>query len=308
MAEEPAAPAPAEADTGSDGLTADELAHVESRGATELPGADAAPAEPAATPEPAAAAPAAEPAKPPAGYVPHAALHETREQLKAEKVAREQLQRVMDRILTQGGQQPPAAAEQPKAPNVDEDPIAVIRAQGETIARMEQALNQRAADERLTTAAVSREREFMAQTPDYGDAMSYLQQSRDAQLALMGFENQQERANIMANEAKIVAANALNAGENPAQRYYGIAKAMGWQPRAAAPAQPAQAAPAAPNAAERVDTIARGQAASRSLSAAPGAAVAPDTVEALANMSETDFNEWFAKNGSRAESMLRRMH
>lgn len=132
---------------------------------------------------------------------------------------------------------------------------------------------------------------FAAQQPDYPQAFEHLIRSRAAELIALGVKDQAELARqIKADEQEIVR-HAIANGRRPAEVFYGLAIAKGYQ-QAQQAAPQAQAAPAAAKPAgktpaeQQIDAINAGQAAGKTLSGAGAGAGAPGlTVEQYLSMS-----------------------
>ena len=101
--------------------------------------------------------------------------------------------------------------------------------------------------------------------------------------------------------AKNIAATALQNGRNAAEVAYQMAQHRGYS-------QPAPAVPDTKAAESHVETVRRGTQAGRSLSAAPGQAPQALTLEAIANMSQEQFDAMVAKNPAAVERAFRSAH
>lgn len=167
---------------------------------------------------------------------------------------------------------------------------------------------------------------FAREMPDFGGAYNHLLNSRAAMLTEQGYDEPSIRR-ILLNEEKGLVQRAFQAGKRPAAMIYNMARQMGWSPPAAPqPAAQGGGAPAngggngqgapAPQAAggngngqqqasvvEEIERIQRGQAAGKSLSDGGGT---PHelSVEALATMSEQEFNALYAKSAGKIDAML----
>src|SRR5262249_45253273 len=140
------------------------------------------------------------------------------------------------------------------------------------------------------TARVNQaEQEFIGKTPDFGDALKHLHAVRHAELAAVGIPAA-EGEEYIRQEAIALASRAMQEGVNPAERFYALAQARGYQKAAAAApeAKPDATAAAIAKAADKLEKIANGQAASKSLSSAGGAGNTPLTVESANVMSLKD--------------------
>jgi len=258
------------------------------------PPAPAAAAEPVATPEPVKEEPKT---------VPLAALHEERQRRQelqrrfeerdaAEKAERAKLQERLDALAKRF--EPAPTPE----PTFNDDPAAFLKAETEAAKQQiaefrawkqaqEEQAQQQAHMQRFDAQITASEREFAPKAPDYTEAVAWLRNLRETELRdLYGVENPAERARIINQDIAALAARALQANKNPAEQAYNLAKLRGWASKA-----PAAAAPVAPPATDKIDTIAKGQAAARTPSAAAGVAPPSLTIESLAKMSEDDFSK-----------------
>jgi hypothetical protein len=188
--------------------------------------------------------------------------------------------------------------EKPKeleVPDINTDPAghlaAVLAKTGMTV---EQLLERQRNDDRqkdqnaqvgtLLSWAGAQEREFTGATPDYNDAGAFLQQSRDAELAEMGYTDPAQRNQIIQNEKLAIANKAKLDGKNPAAIVYGMAKLRGYAKKA--PAEEVV------DAKTRVENIDKGQKASESLTGTRGQGPSPLTATRLLEMSESEFAKY----------------
>lgn len=231
--------------------------------------------------------------------VPLPALQEERQRRKElqERLEAVERQRVADmaklderlRIL-QGAQH------QPETPSVDQDPVGAIKRLDGTVQEVAQRLQAEEHHRALTARYQAAAGEFSAKTPDFQAAYAHLMNVRSAELAAAGVPPDQIPMWIQRGELNM-AAQALQQGINPAERAYGIAKALGYRPAEAQPAaatpSPAPSsspAPAQPDAAAQLATIAGGRDASASLAAAGGSPAAGTlTLETLLKMDDDEF-------------------
>lgn len=237
------------------GLASDVEPSAPDTGVTDAELREAEAAEAASpTPEPTAAEQA------PPKFVPHAALHEARQQLKEEREARKRLEERQDRLqefLTrrsepQGQPQPV----QPEIPSRDADPVGYFDAKTTQLERQLAAVAQPIAAQQQEAAFVGAyqraTQEFAASTPDFGPAYQHALQAMAQDAQFYG------GASPIDAERMLVAA-AFRQGKNPGQAIYEYAKARGYT--GAAPQQQAQ------RAAPDMAAIQRGQQASRSVGA-----------------------------------------
>lgn len=265
--------------------------------------------------------------------VPHAALHEERENHKATKAASQaaieravraeaKLQMIAEAF--QQRKQPEAeSAAAPPAPEPMPDPQKDIfgafdwlvkqhatlqnklgeteKATGEQI---KQTRDQHEAHQRhvaLKDAYDNDARAFWRQTPDFDAAYQHLTQGRDRELQLLGHADPAKRAEKIYSEEMQLAAHFISQNISPAAALYELAKQRGYTPKQAAAVAAAVEEPAAkpvakkPTASEVVDAIAAGQSAARTLSGSGGSAGDTLTPDALLAMNEDQFAAACAK-------------
>ena len=158
-------------------------------------------------------------------------------------------------------------------------------------------------EERQTRAVIStytRDRDvFVQKQPDFMDGYNFLLGTRKAQLELQGYSPEEVSRWLVKEEMDLVNRSLQNK-VSPAQTIYGLAKSMGYAPKAAVPAVPAAAAkPAAPSVTDEIDRIKRGQAASMSLSNGNGSAGEELSLEWLANLPMKEFEAFMSKGTNR---------
>lgn len=259
-----------------------------------LPEIETPEVKPEPTPEPVAEVkPEPEPQK----TVPLAALHEERQRRKElqenlrqieerNRRMEEAFQRIQERL-------------KPQPPSFDEDPLGALKHQNEELARKTQEYEQRFQQfdqhqqvevqrQQFITRYQQEAQQFAQQTPDFSDAYKFLIQSRQAELASVGY-NPQEISMLVQQEEVMLVGKAFEDGVNPGERVYAMAKARGYsKPAPAQPAQPAQAE-------SKMDTLQKGQQASASLSAVAGKGGENLTLEVLATLSGDEFDKAWEK-------------
>lgn len=240
-----------------------------------------------ATSAPAAAPPAAPSEPPPApvrqDVVPHAALHEAREQnkaLRAQIAALEAQPRLTTddadllkqlRQQRQPAEQTPDFLENPKG-YIDSKVTGAIKelqTVKEATNQTREQLQQQEQQRQIIAAASAHEQTFAAQTPDYFQAIQHIRNIRTQQLQMFypsatPVQIQQQ----IAREELGGAAQAMSAGLNPAEMVYKYAQTLGYQPPK--PTTAAAAAPATPPAAKPDPSAAR------TLGSGGGASPTPD--------------------------------
>lgn len=263
--------------------------------------------EPAAEAKPPDEAKPVEQEKEKEKVVPLAALHEARAQKKElqaelarfreEQAARNATLEQRLAALYQAQQQ----REQQPAPVFEERPLEHLKSSLDQVMQNQQSVhqelarqqeNERAAGYRAQLAHVvtSAENAFKAETPDYPEALEYVRAGRIAQLRALGY-NDMEAGQYVLNEAIGVAQRCIQAGKNPAEAIYEMAKATGYQPKAR------QQAPA-PTPTEKLQTIQKGVEAAKTLGGG-GASAGTPTVDQIANMSEEEFADFMKKGGGK---------
>jgi hypothetical protein len=248
--------------------------------------------------------------------VPHAALHQSREETKEAKAraaaAEERANRleqrtnlILERMMQQGQPtgQPTAPKEEP-LPEVDKDPVGFIVG---SIKKLSEEINglktvdqnrqqqgqQATVAQQVSARAAAMENQFVAQAPDYWDASSFLRQTRHQEYEAMGYTDPVQREQIIANEAFQIAAMALQQGRNPAEVVYQLAGRRGYQKKGAPAAngngQQQQPNGQQGNGAQQLERIGNGQQQNASLTKVTGTAPRPMTAQRLFEMSDAEF-------------------
>ncbi len=229
-------------------LNAAETKFFESKG-TEVdpslkPQAEPTKATEGPAPEAQAATPAPQPEATPKQDDRQVSLQALQQERARRQTAEQQLQEMQRAI-----QQAQAEYErQQKTPDPQEDPIGAIQYQNEQLkAQLEQvsqwrqqqeaAQQQAAFQAELVNRVAQSAREFAQQAPDYPEAWKFVTEARSKQLAPL-IPDPVQREQAMMREALEIATQAMQQGLNPAQRYYEIAKAWGYQGAQQQPATP----------------------------------------------------------------------
>lgn len=240
--------------------------------------------------------------------VPHAALHEERERRKEiqrafeeEKrqnaIFRDTMSRRMQELF-QASQQSRQQPQQYRDPNADPDPVAALaHNQQLTVQQLahlqqerqhqEQQRQHEEYQQRVISWAQSQADGFRKETPEFDDAYNHLRTVRVQELQAMGLPVEQIKRTLY-NDEMWVYHHAAQAGKNPAEIAFNMAKAAGWKPK-----QQQQAAD------QKMDTLQKGTQAAKTLGNGGGDAGMP-TLEQIAAMSEDDFatlKAKFAKQG-----------
>lgn len=180
--------------------------------------------------------------------------------------------------------QPPPQQPEPE-PDYDEDPV------GATHNKVDRAL--KAVEELKRNSEVQRqsdewngyvrgvqadEAQFKAKTPDYNDAVAFLQNRRATELQAMGYGDE-DIMRVIASDAYAVTQRAQQLGKSPAAFAYEMARSVGYKPKQAG---------------QSLEQMAAGQRVARSVGG--GGVSAGDStpsLEDLANMSDADFEKLF---------------
>ena len=225
--------------------------------------------------------------------VPLAALHEERRK----RQEQDRKLQLLEERLSQIAQ--PKEEPEPEI-DVNENPVEYFKRQNDKLQQqLEQVTQgqqeqfqhqqQQAQVTQFKQAYASAAQEFSKQQPDFGDAYTHLVTGRMKELTAVGYTEQQA-AMIAQNDEAAFVAKAFQDGVNPAERVYQFAVARGYAP--------SQDKPADKKPAEQVDldAIEKGVK-QKSVSSMSGSPTENITLEALAEMSDEDF-EKAVKNGT----------
>lgn len=236
------------------------------------------------------------------GQVPRGALIEERK--KRQEYERElsklqgQMETLMSALQGQGQQQKPE--DEAKLPDPEEDPIGALRYMANELHKLQQSTQQQTETTQLQTAYQTAAKQYAAQTPDFKDAYQHLIQSRANELRTWG-KSDAEVAQIVAQEEIALAQSAFQAGRNPGEMIYEMAKMRGYTksqeqetPASQAPPDPAavmEKEQAKKNAATNIGTGGRAQ---------------KNTVtdKDLADMTGADFDKSWEKVFPKSNSMF----
>lgn len=284
-----------------------------------------APTEPEKAAEPAETAEAAKPegeegadtadvdddADPKTETVPHGRFHREMQRRKQAEQRAQEIERnysVLTERMTQimALQQPqqaqPDQQAQPSGPPKG-DPVALLEWLAERAVQQEQANvqyaeqnRQQAEHQQLTTRLEQVEQSFRTATPDYDEALSFIAESRDRELQIAyPLSTAEQRQAYIVNEWRGMTAANMEAGRNPAQQIYELAKARGYAKKAPEPPPQAET----PSAASQVADREAARLASMSLGAAGGGVANTGQVspEQLLDMSDAEFEAYKKKHG-----------
>lgn len=135
--------------------------------------------------------------------------------------------------------------------------------------------------------------QFEAATPDFRAAYDHLLASRAQELVSLGYDSPQAVHQALLADEFAVAQMALASRRSPAEAIYNLARQRGYVKGAGGGGR------------DRLDTISRGQQASKSFaSTGGGSGGAEMTAEALLKMPMDEFEAWCTKNPQRAKRIM----
>ena len=166
--------------------------------------------------------------------------------------------------------QAPAAAQAPP-PDFEKDPkgyvdslgskfesaLSELKKTSETLTQTADAATRQAQQVQFTQQLGTVEAAFVAQTPDYHEALAHVRNIRAQQLAMIYPQAKPEQiAQAIGQEELTAAFQLTQQGRNPAEFAYQYAKTLGYTKKAPTPTPPAAAAPAAAPAIEQLSPAA----------------------------------------------------
>ncbi|MEW6645390.1 MAG: hypothetical protein AB1586_33175 [Pseudomonadota bacterium] len=278
-------------------LSPDEQSYFDNGGETELPAAaDAAPS--AADEGGQQQGERGEPQQ--ERVVPLAALHEERGRRRDLDRQNRDLQQqlaelkgkfsIIDRL---------AAPPPPREPTVEDDIFGVVRNTSSAINDIRRRLDVADQEKRevawrddLVRAYQVDAAQFESKTPDFKAAYNHLLQSRAQELIALGYDDPQAVHQALLADEFAVAQMALQSRRSPAEVIYNLARQRGYVKGGG-------------SGHDRLDTIARGQAAGKSLTSAGGGGSDSEmSAEALLRMPMDQFEAWCAKNPAKAKRIM----
>lgn len=215
--------------------------------------------------------------------VPYAALHEERQRRKELQGEVEKLKQRFEPVLQ--------VIQKQQRPDIAHDPVGhfqhetqelrqLVQQHGETIQQFNTRQTQEAEQSRFDASYRASAQQFAASKPDFGDAYGHFIQAQQNALMQRGVDPAEMPLHLAAAERQI-AQTAFMLGVNPGQLIYNTAASLGYVPKQAQ--QQAQG---------KMQTLQRG-ANAKTLSQVPGTGKDNLTLEALADMSDDDFNKHF---------------
>lgn len=238
----------------------------------------------------------AKPEEKPVKTVPHEAFHEERERRKG---LQRQLQEMQDK-WTRADERIQMLLDNKKEeapPDPNEDPLGYqnwktgkiekeLAAERSRVGEASKKLEGQVQDLRLRTEIDAMERSFQAKNPDYDDALQHLVKTQMAVFEEIEPDEAERQAQVRQGLSGVVQ-QALSHGKNPAEAVYKMAQKLGYKKTEA-------------NQTKQIEDIEKGVKASTSLGSAGGKTSSPLTAEALADMSDEDFEKLNYKDFKKA--------
>jgi hypothetical protein len=299
-------------DTDEGTLAAEEQAYFASKGEKTPEGGEGEPeATKAEGGEPAPDAPQKPDEDPDRKPVPYGALKAEREKRKElehqlrqmqgtyeQRFARLQAMQEQAALAANSNQPKPEAPKGP--PNPEEDFIGATQYALDRLAQIERAEREQAErqfrsrqQQEYTGQVMSvwsqRAQEAAREVPEFADAYRYVTRQRFEELMAAGVPEGRARAQAQQDEFNLVAQTLQNR-QDPAQVIFNIARARGFAPKPAGTETPAP---------QRLDNVARGQQANKSLSSVGQGTTGKASLDAkrLGEMSDDEFESFLAKGG-----------
>ena len=221
--------------------------------------------------------------------VPLAALHQERQKRQEQD---RKLQVLAQRLEALQQAAMPKPEPEPEI-DVNENPIEYFNRENQKLKEQLEQINgfhqaqaqtvqQQQSVEKFKQVYANAAKEYAQQQQDFPEAYHHLVSSRMEELQAMGYDQQRAAQIAERDEAQFVI-KAFNDGVNPAERIYNLAKMRGYN-------QQPQAKPEVD-----LDTIEKGVKASRSVGSMKGSPPVGVTLEALADMSDEEFEKNFDK-------------
>lgn len=205
-----------------------------------------------------------------------------------ERMERKQLQQQLQ--VTQQRFEQLMAAMQPQEPQTpepvyEEDPLGATYKKVDDVSKSLQQLQAESAQRKqaeqysgYVNAVRADEQAFMQKTPDYKDAVTFLQTRRLGELQAMGYP-EDNAMQVLAQDAMALTARAQQLGESPAAFAYKMAKQLGYTAKQAS----------------NIEQIAAGQAVARSVAGGANPVNEGSIPPNLAEMSDDEFDAMFKK-------------
>jgi hypothetical protein len=173
-----------------------------------------------------------------------------------------------------------------RAPSFDEDPLAALHHKTQQHEQAVQQLYQNEYQKQQQAEFQSRRdafinqyaesaRQFSKNNPDFSEAYQFLVGSQINEHKIAGYTDEQAKQLLIDDELGI-AATAFQAGVNPAERIYALAKARGYTPKQGG---------------NKLEQVAKVVQAGKSLSNASGKSSKGFSLESLANLDREEFDE-----------------
>jgi len=254
-------------------------------------------------------------AEPRSETVPHGQFHRERERRKQAEARAKEIEDNYSRLMERTNQllsttaqiaQPQQQEQQQPAGPPKGDPMAMLEWLTERVQQQEitqQQAQQYAYQEGYRQESLRQlaniEAQFRTTTPDYDAALQYMAESRDAELQLAyPMSTMEQRSQFILREWENLVSANMEAGRNPVQQIYELAKRRGYTPTTQAPqTQPTSAA-------GQIAAREEARKASMSLGSTGGGITNTGAItpEQLLEMSDAEFDAYKKKHGSVARA------
>lgn len=202
----------------------------------------------------------------------------------AERMERKQIAEQMKVMQQRFEQLMQALPKQETAPEPDyvDDPLGATFTKVDKVAQSVEELKKEAAQRQqveqyqsFVQSVQADENSFMQKTPDYKEAVSYIQSRRASELKAMGYDDN-VIMRTLAQDAQAVVMRAQELGESPAAFVYNMAKQVGYSPKQ-----------------NNIETIAAGQQVAKSVSGGAQPVSEGSLPQNLAEMTDAEFDALF---------------
>lgn len=260
-------------------------------------------------------------------FVPHQALHAEREEHKKTRAELQDLKEFRARMeermqwFEKSNQQPDHQEETPPDPNEDifafsQWQAKQLEALNQKVTQQEQQAQQSAQQQQVEQAIWGQwendSRTYAQENQDFGNAAKWLAETRDRQLQGLAavdprFSDVRARNAQIEQELMGIVASAKQNGMSSAELVYQIAQNYGYTPAEAAEAAKTEAGTDNNELSEKIKRLDAAQNASKTVGQGAGKSGGDEIdAEAVASMSEDEFNAWVSKpeNARRFDKMM----
>jgi len=253
-------------------------------------------------------------------FIPHAVFHAEREEHKKTRSELEEVRKqqavLNDRWNTLLSANKEPEQQKPEIPDPENDIFGYMKYQGEQLKALQDqtAAEKRQAEEQRQAQAAQQDIDntwrqsataFAAKEPTFMEAATFLSNSRHQQLEAMSaiypqLADPKVRDQQISEETFQIVQAAKAANKDPAEVIFEMSKKYGYTPTSSPDAVD-------PNAAvnQKLDNLTKAINANKTLTGTNGPSSAdPDTAEAVAKMTDSEFSAWYAKNPGKFQKMM----